>query len=127
VEESDTVKKVLARSLELVGPSGSGPRLTDATRYYVAIGTITDSTGRESTVKSMVRTAMAGVVEPRDGYVVAPEGESLTQAKKLLTKFRKTRAFFLSPTVSAPTYAAGNLVVKVEIAIFTYPSKALKG
>lgn len=126
-EKTETVKKVLLRSIELVGPKSGAPRLTDSTRYYVAIGEITDSTGRQSTVESMVRTAMAGVVDTREGCVVAPEGESLTQAKKLLTKFRKTRAFFLSPTVSAPTYAGGSLVVRVEIAIFTYPSKALKG
>jgi hypothetical protein len=127
VETSDTVKKILARSLGLVGQSDEEPRLTEATRYYVAIGDITDSTGRKSTVDSLVRSAMAGAVVARQEFAVAPKGESPQQARKRLVKFRKTTGFFLSPTISAPRYSDGNLIVKVEIAIFTYPSKALKG
>jgi len=126
-ETSDTVKKVLVRSLELVQKGDEEPGLTEATRYYIAIGDITDSTGRESRVDSLVRSAMASVVLTRQEYAVAPERESPQQAKKRLTKFRKTKGFFLSPTISAPQYSDGKLSVKVEIAIFTYPSKALKG
>jgi hypothetical protein len=37
------------------------------------------------------------------------------------------KAFFLSPSVSPPDYANGNLKVKIEVAMLTYPDKNLIG
>ena len=60
-------------------------------------------------------------------YAFAPRSESVGAAKKLLRKHQKLRAFYLAPKVRKPEYKAGKLTIRVEVAIFTYPGKALKG
>jgi hypothetical protein len=62
-----------------------------------------------------------------DGYAVAPDGEKPAEVKKRLAQFKQLKAYMLSPKVAEPKYTDGNLVVKIEVAIFTYPGKALKG
>ena len=37
------------------------------------------------------------------------------------------KAFFLSPGVSPPDYSGGNLKVKIEVAMLSYPEKNLIG
>ena len=127
-EASASVKKVVERSLELLGGSSERKELTSASRYYVAIGDVQDTTGRTGEeVRRMVRSAMADAISALSGYVVAPEGETPNQAKKRLAKHKGVTGFFLIPTVRAPEYSRGDLSVRVEIAIFTYPGKAMKG
>lgn len=121
-----TIKKALAR-LDGGGSSG-GSAIDKNTEVYLAIGKTNDKTGRGgSEVDGLVRKAMGKAAGGMSGYVVAPKSESAGEAKKLLAKFKQAKAFYLAPTVQKPDYNGGNLTVKVEIAIFTYPGKALKG
>jgi hypothetical protein len=62
-----------------------------------------------------------------EGYAVAPDGETTAQATKRLSKFKQLKAFYLLPKVRAPIYAGNKLTIKVDISVFTYPDKALKG
>jgi hypothetical protein len=126
-EPNASVKASIKKAIELVG-SGSEPALTSKTKYYVMIGKTTDKTGRgEGPVDKIVRKAMAGGAANQEGYVVAPDDETPAQATKRLAKFKQVKAFYLLPKVAQPSYAGGKLTIKVEIAIFTYPGKALKG
>ena len=47
--------------------------------------------------------------------------------KKVLGRHPKVRGFLLSAQVQKPKYAKKSLTVRVEVAIFTYPEKNLKG
>jgi hypothetical protein len=127
-ETSASVKKVLQRSLELLGGATASKQLTSTSQYYVAIGAIRDETGRGGQeVQRIARVVMTDAISALHGYVAAPEGETLRQAKKRLGKHKNVTGFFLIPTVGAPAYSGGNLSVRVEIAVFTYPGKAMKG
>src|SRR6185503_9178513 len=98
------------------------------TKYYVVIGKTTDKTGRDDgAVDKIVRKAMVGGTANLEGYVMAPDEETPAQATKRLAKFKQVKAFYLLPKVAAPAYGGNKLTIKVEIAIFTYPGKALKG
>jgi hypothetical protein len=126
-ETSSAAKKSIKKAIALLDAAAE-PTITASTRYYVAIGKIIDKSGRkDKTVEKMVRESMAKAAENLDGYVLAPDGETEKDAKKRLSKFKKLKAFMLSPKIAAPKYDDGTLSVKLEVAILTYPGKALKG
>jgi hypothetical protein len=126
-ERNTSVKTVLVKALETL-KTGQKPAVTVETKYYVAIGPTTDKTGRSGTeVDDMVHGAVEQAVADREGYVVAPRTETTTEAKAVTTKWKKLKAFFLWPKVQPPDYTGGNLTVRFEIAVFTYPGKAMKG
>jgi hypothetical protein len=125
-EAKETVKTSIKKALAQF--EGAGPAITNGTRYYLAIGKTVDKTGRAGGgVEKLVRSAMAKAAKSMDGYAVAPEGQKDDEAKKLLSDHKKVKAFYLSPKVQEPAYTGGNLTIRLEVAIFTYPSKALKG
>jgi hypothetical protein len=126
-ERSSAVKSSIKRALSHID-GGDGPTITKSTEVYLSIGKATDKTGRKSgAVDSIVRTTMSKAAAGMSGYAVAPARETTDEAKKLLSKYPKTKAFYLSPKVQKPDYSGGNLTIRFEIAIFTYPGKALKG
>ena len=49
------------------------------------------------------------------------------QAEKTLAGNSSVTGFLLSTQVKKPKYSGGGLKVRLEIAIFTYPGRALKG
>lgn len=126
-ESSSAVKSAIKKALQQI-QSGAEPAITSSTRYYVAIGKTTDKTGRSGDeIDGIVHDAMARVAVDLDGYVVAPRSETPTQAKQRLAHFKSVKAFYLTAKVLPPRHSGGSLTVKVELAIFTYPGKALKG
>lgn len=131
-EENTSVKSVIEKAISRVeaGPStqGGGGSLNAQTKYYVAIAETIDKTGRKKgKVDTIVHEAMVSSAGSADGYAVAPNKETSGEAQKVLGKFKKLKAFYLWPKVSAPEYTGGNLTIKFEISIFTYPGKSLKG
>lgn len=126
-ESSASVRSVIKKALARIA-GGAEPTITHSTHYYIAIGKTTDHTGRGGhEVDEMVRSAMTQETTSLDGYVVAPKKETKTQARHRLSKYPQLKAFYLSAKVLKPRYSGGNLTIKVEVAIFTYPGKALKG
>lgn len=126
-ETSASVKSVIEKALEKVR-SSQRPAVTAETRYYVAVGPTTDKTGRGGAeIDDMVRAALEQKTAGLEGYVVAPRDETATQAKAVVQKFKNLKAFFLWPKVMPPDYSGGKLTVRFEIAVFTYPGKAMKG
>jgi HEAT repeats len=123
-ESNSTVKSSIKKALSLL----SGGVITSKTKYYIAIAKVTDKTGRSGTkVDAMVRAAMEKAAGDLDGYVIAPGDESLKDAKGKLARNGSVKAFYLLPAVPAPKYSGGTLKVKIEVTMFTYPGKALKG
>lgn len=126
-ETSASVKSVIEKAIKSIA-AGPQPTITRSTRYYVAIGKTYDRTGRRgSKVGDMVRSAMADAVRGLEGYAVAPKKETSRQARHRLAKYPHLKAFYLTAKVLKPRYSGGNLTVEVELAIFSYPGKALKG
>jgi len=129
-EKSASVKASMAKAMTSLegGDRPTEPRLTTDTKVYIAIGKTTDKTGRNGKqVHELIRAAMAKAAAQIAGYAIAPDGETTTEAKKLVASHKNLKAVYLSPKVKEPEYDGGKLTVRVEIAIFTYPGKALKG
>lgn len=127
METAASVKSVLEKSLDKVKASQK-PAVTQGTKYYVAVAATTDKSGRTGTeVDDMVRGALEEAAASLEGTVVAPRDENQAQAKSLLAKHKQVKSFYLWPKVMPPAYNGGKLTVRFEIAVFTYPSKSLKG
>ncbi len=120
IETSDTVKSTIQKALD--------PVFTTDTKYYLAIGKTTDKTGRSGEeVDGIIHGAMAAAATLLPAFAMAPPGETLADAKRRLSLYGRVKSYFLSPRISAPDYSGGNLTVRLEIAMFSYPDKALLG
>ncbi|MEO6598447.1 MAG: hypothetical protein ABIQ16_01145, partial [Polyangiaceae bacterium] len=119
-EANDSVKAAIQKALD--------PVFTSDTKYYVAIGKVSDKTGRSGDeVDSIVHNAMVSAASQQSEFTIAPMGEVLTDAKRRLSGHSGVKPVFLSPRVPPPDYSGGNLTIRVEIAMFSYPDKSLIG
>ncbi len=126
VEQNATAKAAMEKSLAIL-LTPPEPVITSETKFYLAIAKTTDKSGRTGDgVDRMVRGAMEGAAPPL-GIVLAPAAETQEQGKKRLAAHPKVKAFYFSPRVAPIEYVGGNLKVKLEIAFFTYPEKAMIG
>jgi HEAT repeat protein len=119
-EASDTVKSAIVKALD--------PVFSPEAKYYVAIGKISDKTGRSGEeVDGIVHSAMVGAAAALPAFVLAPPGETLPDAKRRLIGRSGVKPVFLSARVPAPDYSGGNLTIRIEVAMFSYPDKSLLG
>jgi len=126
-EKKSSVKSVIKKALARLGKGEAAPAIGEGTDYYVAI-TVKDKTARsDDSAGARVRKGMAKAARKLGNFALAPSGESREQATKLLEKHSGLKGFMLSTKVKKPKYADGNLSIKLEVAIFTYPGRALKG
>jgi hypothetical protein len=130
-ESSDVVKATIQKAIEVIKSGGAGsaePVFASDTKFYILIGKTTDKTGRSSAeVDGIVRAAMTAKVGQTPGFLAAPSNESPAEAKRRLGAHAGVKGFYLSPGVLPPDYSNGNLKVKIEIAMLTYPDKNLIG
>jgi hypothetical protein len=130
-ETSDVVKATIQKAIEVIKSGGAGgaePAFASDTKFYISIGKTTDKTGRGTAqVDGIVRAAMTQKVAETAGFLAAPSGETPADAKRRLAAHAAVKGYFLSPSVLPPDYAGGNLKVKVEIAMLSYPEKNLIG
>jgi len=129
-ESSDVVKATIQKAIDAIkgGAGGAEPVFAADSKFYVAVGKTTDKTGRGTPeVDNIVRTAMTAKLAQTSGLVAAPNGETPADAKRRLAKHPGVKAFFLSPSINAPDYANGNLKIKIEVAMLSYPDKNLLG
>jgi hypothetical protein len=125
-EQSPAVKSAIQHALTLVR-GGAVPVIGPDTRFYISIGKVTDKSGRTGDgVERLVRTTMVGASGPL-GIVIAPPTETPEDAKKRIASKSGLKAFFLSPRLAPIQYVEGDLKVRLEIAIFTYPDKNMIG
>ena len=125
-EPSPIVKSAIQKALEQV-KGGALPAIGPGTKFYISIGKTTDKSGRSGDgIDRMVQKAMQGAAGPL-AMAIAPSGESAADAKKVLLAHKGLRSFYLSPKVGPIEYSGDSLKVRVEVAIFTYPDKAMLG
>ncbi len=135
-ESNDGVKIAIERAVESIsagtgggGGGGSDDKIKDnpSAKYYIALSTIANSTGRsQPEVESVVVKAIKTKLEAAGTIQIAPTKESADAAKDTLKK-RKMNGFYLAVAVDKFDYSNGNLRVKVKIGVFTYPGKSLLG
>ncbi len=138
IEKSDPVRLQITRALETIEGGASGgsesepstddtPKVTENAKFYVAISNVANNTGRpQAEIEKLVGAAVRGKLDTLGGFQLAPMKESADTARAVMTK-RKLKGFFLSVSVDAFDYSDGNLRVRVKVAVFTYPGKALRG
>lgn len=127
-EPSESVKSTIQKAIEIIKSGGGAePVFASDTKFYISIGKITDKTGRGSPeVEGLVRGAMTSKVGQTSGFLAAPTGENPADAKRRLGKHPGVKGFFLSPVITTE-YADGNLKVKIDVAMATYPDKNVFG
>lgn len=132
-ESTDSVKSSIVRALQSIRENSAKSPLAegvvdDSTRFYISIGKTADNTQRKKgKVHEVVRLALAKSLLRRTGFAVGPDGETKTQYRKRLAGRKEVKGFMLSPKVQSPEYSDNSVTVRFEIAILTYPDKALKG
>jgi len=125
-EPSPIVKSAIQKALEQV-KGGAAPVIGPATKFYISIGKTTDKSCRTGDgIDRMVQKAMQGAAGPL-AMAIAPTNESPADAKKVLAAHKGLRSFYLSPKVGPIEYTGDSLKVRLEVAIFTYPDKAMLG
>jgi hypothetical protein len=126
-EKSSAVKGAIKKAIAQL-QTQSQPEFTSRSRYYVALGKITDSSGRPSgQVAEIVKRAISDAAESNEAVVLAPEAETTAQAKKRLAAHKTVKGLCLLPRVGAPQYSGSTLKLRIEVAYLTYPGKALLG
>jgi hypothetical protein len=130
-EASASVRSVIERSLQLLEANGASqgtpppPGPNDS--VYVAIGTVTDKTGRsDDSVSQLVASAMQSKLLSTRGYAVAPQGETGAAAKKVI-KQNSLRGYMLQARVEPPRASGSGLTILVRITMWSYPDKSLQG
>lgn len=130
-ETSDVVKSTIQKALDVLkngAAGGAEPAFASDTKWYVSIGKTTDKTARGTAeVDGIVRNAMTSKLGQTAGFLAAPASETPAEAKRRLSAHATVKGYFLSPGVSAPDYSNGNLKVKIEVAMLSYPEKNLIG
>jgi hypothetical protein len=130
IETSDVVKATIQKALEGLknGAAGAEPAFAVDTKWYVSVGKTTDKTARGTPeIDSIVRSAMTSKLGQTAGFLAAPASETPAEAKRRLAAHASVKGYFLSPGVSPPDYSNGNLKVKIEVAMLSYPDKNLIG
>ncbi len=135
-ETNDGVKVAITRAIESIsagsdsgGGGGGDDKIKEnpSAKYYIALSTIANSTGRsQPEVESVIVKAMRMKLEAAGTIQIAPRAESADAARETMKK-RKMNGFYLAIAVDKFDYANGNLRVKVKIGVFTYPGKSLLG
>jgi hypothetical protein len=129
-ESSASVLSVIERSAKLLqggGKSGKPPAPGPNDTVYVAIGPVSDKTGRgDKSISDAVRGIIQDKLLSLQGYAVAPAGETSGAAKKLLKKYGSLKGFMLRTRVDAPHTEGDELVVQIGITMWTYPGGDLK-
>jgi hypothetical protein len=126
IETSQSVRASIERVLERLG-GGPRPTIGPDTKYYLAIGKVTDTPNRPpGDVDRRIRGSMTKAAAALKVYAVAPPGETVTQAEALLAPHSELKAFYLAPRLEF-VYGGGSLTVRISVAMFSYPERALIG
>jgi HEAT repeat protein len=125
-EQSAAVKAAIEKALEQL--DGGEPVFTPEVRFYVALGKLADKSGRNgNALERLVRKGMVTAGGSNGSFAFAPGHETPQRAKERVGKRPKVKAFYLAPRLPPFDYSDGNLTVRLEIAMFSYPDKAMVG
>lgn len=129
-EANGSVRAVIERAAKMLEglawpsqPPSPGPRDT----FYVAIGPVTDKTGRlDKSVTQLVGATMQDKLLSLRGYAVAPQGEDRAAATRII-KQKGLKGFLLQARVEPPRANGSDVTIQVRVTMWTYPGKALQG
>lgn len=125
VEQIKNVQVAIDGALRLIAPPR--PSINERTQYYVAISEVTNGTARGTAeLQNVVRKSLEKYFSKLNGVVVAPANETPEQAKALLAKHPRVKSFCVWPKVTV-AYTNGDLKLKVDLSLLTYPGKAFRG
>lgn len=123
-ETNPVVKAAIEKALDAV----AGPRITSDTEVYLVIAKLTDKSGRTGNdLSRLVRSGMSNASTALPTYALAPRWENEARSRRRLAEHGKLKCFYLSPRLPPFEYADGALVVRLEVAMFSYPAKAMIG
>lgn len=133
-ESNGAVKLELQRAISSIvnGPaSGSSARppadTNTSAKYYISLGRVANSTRRrEGDIAQVVSRAVSEKLASLGAYEMAPAGEANDHATAVLAK-RKLKGFYLAVHAAVLDYTAQGLRARIEIAVFSYPNKELRG
>jgi hypothetical protein len=130
-DTSASVRSVIDRSVQLLestnGKPGRPPPPGPNDSVYVAIGPVTDKTGRnDDSVTQLVAAAMQNKLLATRGYAVAPQGETGIVARKVIRQ-NSLRGYMLQARVEPPRSNGSDLIILVRVTMWTYPEKSLQG
>ncbi len=124
VERVANVKSAIQKALDLIAEPKIGPE----TRFYVAIAKLTDKSGRApGDLDQRVRSGMMSAGKGMKLFAFAPPSETADQAKTRVKRHPALKGFYLAPRLPAFEYANASLTIRLEIAMFSYPERALIG
>jgi hypothetical protein len=133
VENNDAAKTQIQQTITALGAAGGGsggggpPASNPNAKYYIGLSSITNNTGRPNAeIDAVVLTAIRSKLNDLGKYQIAPQGENATAARAVISG-RHLKGYYFSILVEKFDYAGGDLKVKVKLAIFSYPGKALAG
>ncbi|HYO95810.1 MAG TPA: HEAT repeat domain-containing protein [Polyangiaceae bacterium] len=125
LEPQAMVRSAIEKALELIAVE---PVMTQSTRFYVAVAKVSDKSGRAGReLEKLVRKGVESASAELETVALAPVWDSPSRAKQRLAKRPDLKAYFLSPRLPPLQYEGGALVVRLEVAMFSYPEKALIG
>jgi len=125
VEQVKNVQVAIEGALKILAPPK--PTITDSTKYYVAIAEVTNGTTRSTPeLQAVVRKSLEKYFSKLAGVIVAPASETPEQAKALLAKHPRVKPLCVWPKVTI-AYERGDLKLKVDLSLLTYPGKAFRG
>ena len=136
VEDNEGVKIAIDRAIEAVGSDTGGGagggddkiKENPNAKYYVAISSIANQTGRPQTdVEKIVAKTIKDKLEAAGTLQQAPKNETADAAKASMSKRGIKNGFYLAISVEKFDYSGGDLKVKISIAVFSYPKKSLLG
>jgi len=133
VEPNAAVKVQIQRTIDALGAGSPGPgtdfvpKNVANARFYVAISSIANRTGRpQGDIDKVVLGAVRGKLDALGNMQIAPIKEAPDAARAAISK-RKMKGYYLEVAVEKFDYADGNLRVRVKVAVFDYPGKNLRG
>lgn len=96
-------------------------------RYYVAVGTPGSRVdGVEPGVLSQAKGVLRSKLATVDGVQVAPDGETNSQARRLLAQ-RKLKGFYIDSSItSVQKRPGGGIRVVVSLIVATYPGRDMR-
>lgn len=125
VEQVKNVQAAIDGALKILAPPK--PSITESTKYYVAIAEVTNGTTRTTPeLQAVVRKSLEKYFSKLAGVVIAPASETPEQAKALLAKHPRVKSLCVWPKVTI-AYQSGDLKLKVDLSLLTYPGKAFRG
>jgi hypothetical protein len=70
---------------------------------------------------------MVSAAKSLKAFAFAPTAETPEQAKSRVKRYPALKGYYLAPRLPAFEYGNASLTIKLDIAMFTYPERALVG